>query len=212
MGPTGKSRGTHQFLSTLTRQRIKGHQFTPIPMPDDIIKRVNDMVPTRSVDKDQVRLSHRFDDIARPFQHLDDSDSDDNDISYDMAHEFEDASHGDDLRYDDYIDTDELSDLGQIQMEPTNTPQVSFQFEPEEDQDLLQLTDDPNRNNDPPMRTSRTSDSASEANRNDEDSNHDIDNHPQVPTNSEIDTPSAKDVENRDKFQDIYEDALQQAT
>ena len=65
MGLTGNSRGTHHFLSTLTGHRIKGHQFTPLPMLDGIITRVNDMVPTRPVDKKEVTLRHRFDNLNR---------------------------------------------------------------------------------------------------------------------------------------------------
>ena len=71
-------------------------------MPDNIITGVNDMVPTRSVDKQEVTLRDHFDNLNSKYQHLDDFDSDEDDISYDTAHKFEDASNKDDIFCDDY--------------------------------------------------------------------------------------------------------------
>ena len=43
MGPTGNSRGTHLFLSILTGRRFKGHQFTQLPAPLEVIRAVENL-------------------------------------------------------------------------------------------------------------------------------------------------------------------------
>jgi hypothetical protein len=40
LGPTGNLQGTHKFLSLITGKKIKCRNFTPIPMPDSVIKKV----------------------------------------------------------------------------------------------------------------------------------------------------------------------------
>ena len=46
LGPTGNMQGTYKFLSTLTSKLIKGTQFTPLPMPQEVIQIVNNMFQT----------------------------------------------------------------------------------------------------------------------------------------------------------------------
>jgi hypothetical protein len=40
LGPTGNLQGTYKFLSLATRKKVKQHAFTPYPMPDLVIKKV----------------------------------------------------------------------------------------------------------------------------------------------------------------------------
>jgi hypothetical protein len=40
LGPTGKLQGTYKFLSLATGQKVKRRAFTPYPMPDSVIKKV----------------------------------------------------------------------------------------------------------------------------------------------------------------------------
>jgi hypothetical protein len=40
LGPTGNLQGTYKFLSLVTRKKVKQRAFTPYPMPDLVIKKV----------------------------------------------------------------------------------------------------------------------------------------------------------------------------
>jgi len=40
LGPTGNLQGTYKFLSLATGKKVKRHAFTPYPMPDSVIKKV----------------------------------------------------------------------------------------------------------------------------------------------------------------------------
>jgi hypothetical protein len=40
LGPTGNLQGTYKFLSLVTRKKVKRRAFTPYPMPDLVIKKV----------------------------------------------------------------------------------------------------------------------------------------------------------------------------
>ena len=41
MGPTGNLQGSAKFYCLTTGRILKRHEFTPYPMPDRVIKRVN---------------------------------------------------------------------------------------------------------------------------------------------------------------------------
>jgi len=41
LGPTGNQQGGHWFLSLSTGARIRRHQWTELPMPVEVINRVN---------------------------------------------------------------------------------------------------------------------------------------------------------------------------
>jgi hypothetical protein len=43
LGPTGNLQGTYKFLSMLTGYVIQARSFTPLPMPSDVMKAVEDM-------------------------------------------------------------------------------------------------------------------------------------------------------------------------
>jgi len=45
LGPTGNIQGTHKFLSLLTGRQIQARAFTPLPMPIDIVGRVEAFAP-----------------------------------------------------------------------------------------------------------------------------------------------------------------------
>ena len=40
LGPTGNLQGTYKFVSLVTRKKVKRQAFTPYPMPDSVIKKV----------------------------------------------------------------------------------------------------------------------------------------------------------------------------
>ena len=40
LGPTGNVQGTYKFLSLATGKKVKQPAFTPHPMPDSVIKKV----------------------------------------------------------------------------------------------------------------------------------------------------------------------------
>jgi hypothetical protein len=43
LGPTGNIQGTYKFMSLLTGKLIKARAFTPLPMPEEVIKQVEEM-------------------------------------------------------------------------------------------------------------------------------------------------------------------------
>ena len=43
LGPTGNIQGTYKFMSLLTGRLIKARSFTPLPMPEEVIKQVEEM-------------------------------------------------------------------------------------------------------------------------------------------------------------------------
>ena len=43
LGPTGNLQGSYKFLNLRTGQKITRRDFTPLPMPDEIIERVNEL-------------------------------------------------------------------------------------------------------------------------------------------------------------------------
>ena len=43
LGPTGNIQGTYKFMSLLTGRLIKARLFTPLPMPEEVIKQVEEM-------------------------------------------------------------------------------------------------------------------------------------------------------------------------
>jgi hypothetical protein len=45
LGPTGNIQGTYKFMSLLTGRLIKARSFTPLPMPEEVIKQVEEMIP-----------------------------------------------------------------------------------------------------------------------------------------------------------------------
>jgi hypothetical protein len=40
LGPTGNLQGTYKFLNLVTGKKVKRRAFTPYPMPDSVIKKV----------------------------------------------------------------------------------------------------------------------------------------------------------------------------
>ena len=56
MGPTGNAHGTHLFLSILTGRQFKGHQFTPLPAPIEVIRAVKNLHPGSSVPRDTFKI------------------------------------------------------------------------------------------------------------------------------------------------------------
>jgi hypothetical protein len=46
LGPTGNIQGTYKFMSLLTGKLIKARSFTPLPMPEEVIKQVEEMATT----------------------------------------------------------------------------------------------------------------------------------------------------------------------
>ena len=40
LGPTGNNQGTHYFISLATGERINGTHWTPLPMPEEVIQRI----------------------------------------------------------------------------------------------------------------------------------------------------------------------------
>jgi hypothetical protein len=45
LGPTGNIQGTYKFMSLLTGRLIKARSFAPLPIPEEVIKQVEEMTP-----------------------------------------------------------------------------------------------------------------------------------------------------------------------
>ena len=43
LGPTGNIQGTYKFMSLLTGKLIRARSFTPLPMPDEVVFKVESM-------------------------------------------------------------------------------------------------------------------------------------------------------------------------
>jgi hypothetical protein len=97
LGPTGNAHGTHYFFSLTTGQRIERTRWTELPMPQDVIDRINSIgrkqgMPTKLTFAN--RHAHEIRD------HLEDFADDDGQGSYYSTSEHEDDSDFNDASID----------------------------------------------------------------------------------------------------------------
>jgi hypothetical protein len=58
LGPTGNIQGAYNFMSLLTGKLIKARSFTPLPMPEDVVKQVERMGASNySSEKENIPLN-----------------------------------------------------------------------------------------------------------------------------------------------------------
>ena len=82
LGPTGNAQGTYKFMSLLTGRLIKGRSFQNLPMPQDVINKVNSLAKHK---KSDLIFGNRTGEVT--IHDLDDNpDSDDDDDDYDDYH------------------------------------------------------------------------------------------------------------------------------
>ena len=80
LGPTGNAQGTHNFLSLSTGKRIKGTVWRGLPMPEDVILRVNQMGKDQGFPKTLTfadRHGNEIPDNIEDFEHWGDEDDED---------------------------------------------------------------------------------------------------------------------------------------
>lgn len=83
LGPTGNAQGTYKFVSLLTWKLIKTRSFTPLPMPNDVVKHVNAKAKNGNTG---LVFGNRVGDVTirdLDYNDPDNRDSDDDDDSYD---------------------------------------------------------------------------------------------------------------------------------
>jgi hypothetical protein len=112
LGPTGNIQGTYIFMSLLTGKLVKARSFTPLPMPDDVVKKVDSMVSSVQVynaeDDDPIMISNRSKSYLPT--HEDDESMNTNDYSGISAQELID------ILEDSPEIQEETSDLAQMQL------------------------------------------------------------------------------------------------
>jgi hypothetical protein len=91
--PTGNSQGGHWFYSLTTGRMLDRRQWTPLPMPADVIDRINHLARARPP-------GLQFTNMRNDTYTDTDDDSDDDDSDYDSDDE---SSDDDDDDYDDFI-------------------------------------------------------------------------------------------------------------
>jgi hypothetical protein len=97
--PTGNAQGGHWFYSLTTGRMLDRTKWTPLPMPADVIERVNVLAKASPVGMNFTNMrNEEYDDHDDESAGDDDSDADDSDYDAD-----DDSSDGDDDDYDDFI-------------------------------------------------------------------------------------------------------------
>jgi hypothetical protein len=113
LGPSGNEQGGHYFMSISTGKRIHRHWWNELPMPDDVIDRVNQLGRRQNMPR-ILSFADRY-----GLAIIDDDDDIDND--HDSTYDSEDDSNGDDddFNVDDYDDDDD-SDANSIDTNANN--------------------------------------------------------------------------------------------
>jgi hypothetical protein len=105
--PTGNTQGGYFFMSLATGRRITRRSWTALPMPQDVIDRVNTIAQQQNVNRGLLFLDRNGlcddDDLA---DDADDGADDDDDTYYPPDHT---EAEPDDLYYDDTDEPDDLS-------------------------------------------------------------------------------------------------------
>ena len=126
LGPTGNMQGTYKFLSTLTGKLFKGTQFTPMPIPREVIVAVKNL-PISSVET-VTTGDRRNQPDPDEMEYDSDEDSD-----YDYHSAQEEEQEDDELLFDDDVGPEELpgapdpqaDDLTQASQQQTATEMVA---------------------------------------------------------------------------------------
>jgi hypothetical protein len=95
--PTGNAQGGHWFYSLTTGRMLDQQQWTPLPMPSDVIERIHVLAKASQVGMNFTNMRNEL------YDDFNDNDSDydsDKDSDYDSDDE---SSSGDDDDYDDFI-------------------------------------------------------------------------------------------------------------
>ena len=137
LGPTGSSNGSHKFMSLMSGKSITRTRWTPLPLPSEVIKRVNSMGKAQKMphtltfgDRMGSEIQDSLNDAA------DWPDSDDEDESYGDENESgtsdDGSSSGDsESDFDDWDDDDSENDPPQS---PEHHDQSSHQLSEHDDQ------------------------------------------------------------------------------
>ena len=133
--PTGNVQGGHWFYSLTTGRMLDRQKWTPLPMPAEVIERINVLAKTGQVGMNFTNMrNEEYDDgLDDASEGDDDSDSDDSD--YDD--EDDDSSDGDDDDYDDFI-----AGVNGNNVAPLDPP-----TDDDQDQDEEQSVEDGDENN-----------------------------------------------------------------
>ena len=135
LGPTGNQQGGHWFLSLTSGSRVRRNRWTPMPMPQEVVSRVNAIglrqkMPTKITYAN--RYGNEIEDTLENIGHEYDSDDDssyassDSEDSSDSEYDSDDYDSDDDVVDEhDELDVNEEIDVGEpdIKEEPApNTP------------------------------------------------------------------------------------------
>ena len=109
LGPTGNQQGGHWFMSLTSGSRIRRNHWTPMPMPSDVITRVNAIgsrqkMPTKLTYAN--RYGHEIEDTLNEL----DYDSSDDDSDYSSDQDSDDSDSDTDGSLDDDTSTSSSSD------------------------------------------------------------------------------------------------------
>ena len=100
LGPTGNAQGTYKFMSLLTGRLIKARSFQVLPMPQDVVNKVNTIAKDK---KTELVFGNRTGEVT--IHDLDeDPDSDDDDDDYD---DYESAREEESVAEEEQLQDDE---------------------------------------------------------------------------------------------------------
>jgi hypothetical protein len=162
--PTGNAQGGHWFFYSLpTGRMLDRRQWTPLPMPADVIERINVLGKASQVGLNFTNMRNEV------YKHEDYDDDFDDDSDYDSNDE---SSNGDDDDYDDFIAGVDIQNNPDPPDPPDEDADETPNNEDNDGEDESENDDDESENND------------DESENNDESDNN-ADDAPIVPTNLE---------------------------
>jgi hypothetical protein len=127
--PTGNAQGGHWFYSLTTGRMLDRRQWTPLPMPSDVIERIHVLAKASQVGMNFTNMRNEI------YDDFNDNDSDydsDEDSDYDSDDE---SSAGDDDDYDDFIEGVDIDNPPDPPDPPTANVDETQQHQTDDDDD-----------------------------------------------------------------------------
>ena len=103
LGPTGNDQGTHYFISLATGERINGTNWTTMPMPEEVVRRINEMGKNQGFPKTLTFADRHGNEIMDSLDEVEQWPDDDEDY---IPTEDSSVDNSDDLWYDEESDAD----------------------------------------------------------------------------------------------------------
>jgi hypothetical protein len=127
--PTGNAQGGHWFYSLTTGRMLDRRQWTPLPMPSDVIECIHVLVKASQVN---INFTNMRNEIYDDFNNNDSDNDSDEDPDYDSDDE---SSSGDDDDYDDFIEGVDIDSPPDPPDPPTANVDETQQHQTDDDDD-----------------------------------------------------------------------------